>query len=217
MPGSPSPIRHGAVNDLLDMQQQLAQINSWILTQQVTFVSALPESAVDGQEVVYQNATMAAAGVAWRLRYRAGSASAHKWEFVGGAPLTAIVEGQSETFVWNAGNIGTWRDVTPLGPSLVLPLAGDYDVQHNAAINSSAAQTGASWIGVTVVPSPTWAIVIHQIPTATVNLWQNLAASPATITVGTAGATIRQQYLMGAACNFSVARAFLSATPVRVG
>src|SRR5215218_6358847 len=53
-------------------------------------VTALPGSPVDGQEVIYQNASMASVGVAWRLKYRSASGSAYKWEFIGGAPLMSF-------------------------------------------------------------------------------------------------------------------------------
>lgn len=55
----------------------------------IPLVSALPGAPVDGQEVYYL--ADATNGVIWHLRYNAASASAYKWEFVGGSPLRADV------------------------------------------------------------------------------------------------------------------------------
>lgn len=87
----------------------------------VLLVSTLPLEPYDGQEVYFQSATMATAGVIWHLRYRAASASSHKWEFIGGAPLSAEAAA--------AVNITSVAYVTATGgPSLTVPLAGDYEI-----------------------------------------------------------------------------------------
>jgi hypothetical protein len=83
----------------------------------VPLVSSLPTSPVDGQVIDYL--ADATNGMIWRLRYRAASASAYKWEFVGGSNL----------YTWNGTvvtlNSGAMVELTPL-ISIVLPLAGDY-------------------------------------------------------------------------------------------
>jgi hypothetical protein len=92
----------------------------------VPIVSALPGSPVDGQMIYYQNAAMAALGIVWQLRYRAGASGSYKWEFVGGPPITAAVATQESTT--NAAYVA----LTTAGPAITLPLAGDYDVTLNA-------------------------------------------------------------------------------------
>jgi hypothetical protein len=91
----------------------------------VPYVAALPLAPYDGQEVMYQAAgDMEVNGVAWHLKFRAGSASIYKWEFVGGSPLT---NGDDALVV--TGNVAA----SPLGsggPQLTVPLAGDYMVGH---------------------------------------------------------------------------------------
>src|SRR4030095_11342304 len=52
---------------------------------QIPLVSALPGSPFDGQEIYYL--ADATNSVIWHLRYRAGSSSAYKWEFIGGMYL----------------------------------------------------------------------------------------------------------------------------------
>lgn len=100
---------------------------------QPDFVSALPGSPVDGQEVYFQDANMATAGVVWNLRYRAGGGT-YKWEFLGGPPLIAEVGfGGAES-----ASSTSYTALTTAGPSIAVPLAGDYivaigaDVQNNA-------------------------------------------------------------------------------------
>jgi hypothetical protein len=84
-------------------------------------VTSLPGSPVDGQEVYLQ--IDATNGINWHLRYRAGSASAYKWEFVGGPPLTAQVEAQEST------SSGGYTNLTTPGPLFSLPRAGDYIIE----------------------------------------------------------------------------------------
>jgi len=81
--------------------------------------TTLPASPVDGQE--YDYIASATLGVIWRLRYRAASTSAHKWETVGGSALYARAAAEvtvtSTTYVALAG-----------GPAITLPIAGDYQI-----------------------------------------------------------------------------------------
>ena len=49
-----------------------------------SYGSTFPASPVDGQEHIY---TAGANGECWRFRYNAGSSSAYKWEYIGGAEV----------------------------------------------------------------------------------------------------------------------------------
>jgi hypothetical protein len=84
-------------------------------------VTALPSNPQDGDECYFQSAAMALDGIIWHLRYRAASASAYKWEYLGGS-------------TWQ---IDTGMGTVPLGTNsaigpttLTLPLNGDYRVEH---------------------------------------------------------------------------------------
>lgn len=88
--------------------------------------TTLPAAPVDGQEAFYQSAAMATPGMVWHFRYRAGSGSAYKWEFVGGPPLFAEVIAQE------TASAQIFGDLTTVGPTVTLPLAGDYDVEIGA-------------------------------------------------------------------------------------
>lgn len=87
-------------------------------------VTSLPSAPIDGQEIRYvANATN---GIIWNFRYRAASTSAYKWEFIGGPPLYAEVGmGQADQNTSSSSYVAL---STP-GPSITLPLAGDYDVE----------------------------------------------------------------------------------------
>lgn len=94
----------------------------------LTPVTSLPGSPTDGQMCVFQ--ADATNGVYWMLRYRSGSASAYKWEFVGGPPLFSEVT-TAETRANTA-----YGALTTAGPAITLPLAGDYDVEYGARIHN---------------------------------------------------------------------------------
>jgi hypothetical protein len=68
-------------------------------------------------------------GVQWLFRYNAGSASASKWEFIGGPPLVSEVDAD-ETFTGDA----TYHDAGTIGPLVTVPRAGDYDYLMAAGI-----------------------------------------------------------------------------------
>ncbi|CAB4176180.1 hypothetical protein UFOVP1208_3 [uncultured Caudovirales phage] len=83
------------------------------------YVTALPASPVDGQEVVLTD-SLTAGTYAWRFRYNANAVSTFKWDFIGGAPaVTEVTTAQSTTST-------TYVDLATVGPSFTMPRAGDY-------------------------------------------------------------------------------------------
>lgn len=98
-------------------------------------VTTLPSSPSDGQEVYY--VASAADGVLWHLKYNAGSASAYKWEFLGGPPT------KRERADGGYRNASSWGELTTgVGEAITLPLAGDYDIEFGANVS------GTGWVGV---------------------------------------------------------------------
>ena len=92
----------------------------WRQTSPPPTVASLPSSPVDGDEIVYTaNGTL---GVRWHFKYRAASASAYKWEFIGGAPIRA----ETDYAVWTSwtGYATLTHAATPT--QITVPLAGDY-------------------------------------------------------------------------------------------
>lgn len=108
---------------------------AWVLVvAYAPLVAALPPNPIDGQECLYQ--ADAANGINWRLRYNAGSASAHKWE-AGGASLPLFSEIVTDEALPVGGG---WRNFPTVGPSVTPPLAGDYFTQVSAGrVRSSVA------------------------------------------------------------------------------
>lgn len=113
---------------------------------------ALPTDPYEGQEIVYQNATMATQSVMWRLRYWSGnSALVAKWVFLGGSRLIAGASGGSG--VVTSGGVGTFVTM-PNGPQLTLPLSGTYDVYWQFDIQMTTAG-GDGRVGVARNAAPT--------------------------------------------------------------
>ena len=97
------------------------------------FVSTLPTSPVDGQEIYY--AANATDGVIWHLRYRSGASGDYKWEYLGGASLS-IYSGANPSASLSAN---TWSHIsTP--QEISVPLAGD----HVARYSTQTYRIGAS-------------------------------------------------------------------------
>ena len=95
--------------------------------------TSLPSSPVDGQVIFYDPTLGGGLGILWNLRYNSGSASAYKWEFVGGSPLShdiATVEAVN----------GTNLDAATIGPKVIPPLAGIYELTYGCNVYSTAAE-----------------------------------------------------------------------------
>jgi hypothetical protein len=111
---------------------ELHRMESGIYLANAPLVSALPGSPVDGQECYY--VADATNGVVWHLVYRAADASSYKWQFIGGPPLYAVVDTSQTT------NSNAYTALTTAGPSITLPLAGDYMIEiATFAQNTTAA------------------------------------------------------------------------------
>ena len=109
--------------------QARANINS-----QPTYSTTPPVSPFDGQLWAYPvsgagGTGAAGAGTVWMFRYNASSASAHKWEFVGGPPVMAGAVGSMSTVTGN--------QALTSGPVLTAPRAGDYLVDFGAFIQTT--------------------------------------------------------------------------------
>jgi hypothetical protein len=104
-----------------DTETQASYPSAFVQINAPARVTTLPTSPVDGQECYY--VADATNGVLWHLRYNAGSSSAYKWELVGGPEMWVQFGSTNESTL-----SATYTDLTSAGPSLTLPLAGDYMV-----------------------------------------------------------------------------------------
>lgn len=108
--------------------QILAWTGSGWVRENRALVSSLPVSPFDGQICYYQNAAMAAKGIVWAFRYDAGSASAYKWSFIGGAELSDLVTTNQTT------SSTTYAALATAGPAVTVPLSGDWIVGVEGAL-----------------------------------------------------------------------------------
>jgi hypothetical protein len=174
--------------------------------------TALPGSPIDGQIINFL--ADAANDIVWRLQYRLGSSSAYKWLFIGGAHMVSQVETSEST-------TGGYLDLATVGPSITLPLAGDYDIEHGASIYLSAANNGGSM-------SPQVGSDTTQLDVDRAYLISG-TAGPGSSGYGgpvarskrktglTAGAIIRAKYQNPGGAGATFAARWLRVRPVRVG
>jgi hypothetical protein len=163
-------------------------------------VTALPTSPIDGQECYL--VADAASGVIWRLRYNAASASAYKWEFIGGSALTAFYA-TSDTMV------SGWSVYT--NPVVTLPVAGDYVVSISGNVSIPAGMQVAIGVGYGGSQIPDTETVLTGHPAGL----QSLSRSELLVTGLAAGALRGAAYAATTGATF--ARRSLSARPMRVG
>lgn len=88
--------------------------------------STTPPTATNEQMWFYPADTTN--GVVWALKYNSGSASAYKWECVGGASMCLEVATDETTAST------TYVDLATVGPSITVPRAGDYEVEWGASV-----------------------------------------------------------------------------------
>lgn len=134
--GNPNNLVGGTNAAMADIQGSFTDLKTFLnnrIAAIPTLVSSLPVSPVDGQEIYYLADN--AAGVEWHLRYRAASASAYKWEFVGGSPLFAYTASAAATA------LTTYQQLD--GPAVTVPLAGDYVVALHVDLYNSASGVAA--------------------------------------------------------------------------
>jgi len=111
----------------------------------IPLVTALPSNPNNGDEIVLTD-SLSAGTYHWHFRYVAARSS-NKWVFVGGTPLvgeTATSETRTNTAYGDLSGGAT-------GPSITLPVAGDYVITHgldgengSAAISFMSYDIGAS-------------------------------------------------------------------------
>jgi hypothetical protein len=96
-------------------------------------VTALPtEDLYEGLGIIYDTGT---SGVRWNFVYDTTDGSTYPWLFIGGSPLVSEVVTQEST------TSATYDVLATAGPSVTVPLAGDYDVHHGASLQAPAGQT----------------------------------------------------------------------------
>lgn len=152
----------------------------------------------------------AATGVNWMFVYNAGSASAFKWEYVGGANLEARVDTSEGT------NSATYVDLATNGPQITISRAGDYFFHYgfqatNTAVSPANAQVmlGKNGVDVGATVSASFLAV-----GATGHIVTGTRA--AKVTGLAVSDTIRLRYAISNSVAINFFGRYLIATPIRV-
>lgn len=184
---------------------------AWVGTETST---SLPVSPVDGQVVYYE--ADATNGVIWKLRYRSASASAYKWEFVGGGELTSnIVTNQAI-----GATVNSYVDLATVGPSVTVPLGGDYLIRWGGRfIVGATSSIGGMGIKLGSAAAPAdanqgtrW--VASAIPGAN---FHAMISSQDVATALSASAVVKAMYFHNNANQVSFGNRYMGVVPVRVG
>jgi len=118
---------------------------SWAVptaTDTVGYSTTFPGSPTDGQEHIFVD-SITVPTYQWRFRYNSGSASAYKWEFVGGSSYY----GETDAAASSAAGSGSWS--ASVTPSMALPRAGDYEIEWGGRGGGNAGGT-ESYLGLTI-------------------------------------------------------------------
>jgi hypothetical protein len=173
-----------------------------------TYGPTPPPTPADGAEWILPVSLPIGGPVAWRFRYNAGSASAYKWEYVGGAPYIGLIAAGETTTT-----VGTFVDTATAGPGMTIPRAGEY-MFVGSAVSYSGVGPSQTRIALSVNGViPGGAIEGHAwVPAAGQN---NTATMQTQRTVTAALHVAKLQVAVGQSGNGWIHRA-LSVTPIRV-
>jgi len=104
----------------------------------LAYGTSLPASPVDGQEAILVD-SVTAPTYQWRFRYNAASTSPYKWEYIGGAPM------RHEMAASQSISGSAYVNAPTPGPTLVVPLAGEYLVEYGAR-GAGYGQNDVGWM-----------------------------------------------------------------------
>jgi hypothetical protein len=158
MPYSPTNWVEGVTTlgptNMNKIETELAYLDARIAPAALAYGTTLPGSPVDGQEAILVDSTTNPS-YQWRFRYNAGSSSAYKWEFVGGAPWSSYVV-TSETTTSAA-----WVELATT-QRFTVPRAGDWDF---LAHSEGSATTSGDTVGMGISPDAFASWVDYQFAT----------------------------------------------------
>jgi hypothetical protein len=169
-----------------------------------TYGIALPTNPYNGQVFTLVD-SVSAPTYQWTLRYNAGSASAYKWESIGGTEAVSQVA-TSETTAST-----TNADLTTVQALAALAYGGDYDVEFGCELLSS-----------TINSNVFTAVTISGVEKASVYSYIASATRPEdvsrklTLTSLSAGDVLKQQFRVESGTGAFFSR-FMRVTPRRVG
>lgn len=173
-----------------------------------SYVTSLPGSPVDGQEVYYRIAD----GVVWHLRYKASIGDGYKWEFIGGAELKSVGN-YSNAFA----SAGSWQDGSQGAFSLTAPRPGIYDVEWGcgyAMVDSNQGyqvMMGVSYAGAAVVEP-----ISSNYASSAYAQSSHRMSDRVTLTNATTSVALKQQVSSGGPTTSYIRNRYLALRPVRI-
>jgi hypothetical protein len=179
-----------------------------------TLETSLPADVWHGKRISLQTALMASfpGGPRWELVYNAQSASAYKWERVGGSPMWQTSQPNIA-----CATTGAWTDFSDGVPNIALPYAGDYEVGIGAELGhtANAGQVALQPVATGWAGGASSSIAAREGKQAAL---ANSAFFPADALYPLTGisGTLKIQYFTAAA-GASVTRRRLWAIPLRIG
>jgi hypothetical protein len=142
------------------IETELVYLDTRIPPAALGYGTTLPGSPVDGQETVLVDSTTNPT-YQWRFRYNAGSSSAYKWEFIGGAPVwtsDSAASASNTTITFVEGDTAC---------RITVARAGDYIVSGTGRLATTTAATLAqAALGTTAAIASGVLITEFRSPTA---------------------------------------------------
>jgi len=176
----------------------------------VSYATTLPASPVDGQEAILVD-SITNPTYQWRFRYNAGSTSAYKWEFVGGAPW------QGEVDATSTSNNSAFADPSGGVVTLTLPRAGDYQLEYGADLGITTATANCQISLAPYVGTTPATVDIANIFSLTAFGAFNVSVARARKKLGIAASTVvKLQWAVGGGNVQSMYYQWMRITPVRV-
>lgn len=177
-------------------------------------VAALPTTGQDGQVIRFL--ADSTNGVVWSFRYRSASGSSYKWEFLGGPGLTDTAAGSSTRTNTAYGALGDAD-----GPSVTLPLTGDYDVSFGAQEFSSNTNGQPAYmsIGTSAPADDASAVMVYNYNATGANRDDVTVSVCRTVRLTglAASGVLAAYYRAGTGATVQAKYRWLSVIPVRVG
>lgn len=99
---------------------------------QTDYSTTLPSAPIDGQEAILTD-SLTAPSYAWRFRYNASIADAHKWQFIGGSAAVSMYD--SDSGLSPGANLPDSGNLT-----FTVPRAGVYDLDFRSAFAAAGGQ-----------------------------------------------------------------------------
>lgn len=165
--------------------------------------TTLPGAPVNGQEFYY--VADAANGVVWHLKYRAAGGTS-KWECVGGPALFSEVTTATTTTSATYAN-----PVAGSGPSVTVPLAGDYEVMIGALMFQTTGGVGSMSYDI----GGTGAVDADSIGESSTA--SGINGARARVKTGLAASTLLAAKYKTSANTLNIQDRWMRVTPVRVG